>query len=707
MEEKTFKPVPDVECLKYHGTPEKPDIKIFVSHRIDLDSETIDNPLYIPVRCGAVYDETDTLFLGDDTGDNISRQRMSYCELTVIYWMWKNVKADYYGLSHYRRYLSFSEKKLSGAWQEQGFLDSMTTANLEKAGLLDEKKIRHRIEKYDMIIPVEFPVRDVLTPNGTGYHNTYDYVTRAWENLFIRKDDIDNMVNIIDTYFPEYSASTRAFMKGSTFRGFNIFILKEELFHSLCEFEFGVLEKIDSIIDYSYASDSRKRAPGYLGEVLYSIWCYHQTKNKSLKISEQQIIFFQDTSKEKPIPVSTDADNDVVTVCYPAKYDEIPLNGVSLQSVVNHINPSKRYRLIFLLKNMPENKFFVMEQRRQKEYLLKITAPYKNIETIFYDPKTGLGPLDAREYSALDMESEYYGILLPWILKNVKKVVYLTPYAILKTDIANLFEADFDGGAILAAKDLLAIGNVNGYDREIHKHLKKYVKMKDVHQYIDTSVMVMNLEELRSRYDVGYFYKTLTEKKRKNISVSHDAFNMLYEKEINILPLTWNRMNLSTPQLLQCIDFVESDVVKEFNNTKEPLLINFKNFPTPWQNTNSDFSYDFWSVARETPFYEQILSCQVMNLNLSLQDLQIRSGLYTPQTKMRRIYNRLCPPNSIRQKLIDSLFPKSSKRREALKNFIRVLQGDWPQKRDADEDYSEKIFSDEITDTDRVIVKKT
>ena len=47
--EKAFKPVPDVEALHYKGTPENPDIKIFVSHRIDLDSETIDNPLYIPV----------------------------------------------------------------------------------------------------------------------------------------------------------------------------------------------------------------------------------------------------------------------------------------------------------------------------------------------------------------------------------------------------------------------------------------------------------------------------------------------------------------------------------------------------------------------------------------------------------------------------------------------------------------------------------
>ena len=93
--EKKWKPVPDVEALRYKGTPEKPDIKIFVSHRIDLDSETIDNPLYIPVRCGAVYDEReDITMLGDDTGDNISEKRMSYCELTVQYWAWKNIKAD-------------------------------------------------------------------------------------------------------------------------------------------------------------------------------------------------------------------------------------------------------------------------------------------------------------------------------------------------------------------------------------------------------------------------------------------------------------------------------------------------------------------------------------------------------------------------------------------------------------------------------------
>ena len=70
--EKQFKPVPNVESICYHGTPMKPDIKIFVSHRIDLDSKTVDNPIYIPIRCGAMYDDRDGLsMLGDDTGESL------------------------------------------------------------------------------------------------------------------------------------------------------------------------------------------------------------------------------------------------------------------------------------------------------------------------------------------------------------------------------------------------------------------------------------------------------------------------------------------------------------------------------------------------------------------------------------------------------------------------------------------------------------
>ena len=128
------------------------DIKIFVSNRIDLESKAIPNDLYIPIRCGAVFDKRDNVtMLGDDTGDNISEKRVSFCELTVLYWFWKNVKADYVGLCHYRRFLSFSSKKLKEVGLKLGSLDDMSDANLAKIGLLDKDHIKETIEQYDFI----------------------------------------------------------------------------------------------------------------------------------------------------------------------------------------------------------------------------------------------------------------------------------------------------------------------------------------------------------------------------------------------------------------------------------------------------------------------------------------------------------------------------------------------------------------------------
>lgn len=159
--EKQYKPVPDVEALRYKGTPDKPDIKIFVSHRIDQDSETIDNPLYIPVRCGAVYDKREGItMLGDDTGDNISEKRGRFCELTVQYWAWKNVDADYYGLCHYRRYLSFSEKSM---WQIGNplFMKKLGTSTICKHSLNDVEKMTQLVSSYDAIIADDFDLKNI------------------------------------------------------------------------------------------------------------------------------------------------------------------------------------------------------------------------------------------------------------------------------------------------------------------------------------------------------------------------------------------------------------------------------------------------------------------------------------------------------------------------------------------------------------------
>ena len=64
-----------------------------------------DAELYLPIHVGSEGKEK----LGyqcDNEGDNISNLNPYYCELTGLYWAWKNLDCDYLGLVHYRRYFT-------------------------------------------------------------------------------------------------------------------------------------------------------------------------------------------------------------------------------------------------------------------------------------------------------------------------------------------------------------------------------------------------------------------------------------------------------------------------------------------------------------------------------------------------------------------------------------------------------------------------
>ena len=125
-------------------------IKIFISHRIEFDSRTIDNPLFFPVRCGAIDDQrTNHTIPGDDTGDNVSELRVSFGEFTVQYWAWKNIEADYYGILHYRRYFSFSPCLYTNTEHDQIIDPFLDDRAIKRYKLMDAEWMRNVIEDHD------------------------------------------------------------------------------------------------------------------------------------------------------------------------------------------------------------------------------------------------------------------------------------------------------------------------------------------------------------------------------------------------------------------------------------------------------------------------------------------------------------------------------------------------------------------------------
>jgi hypothetical protein len=110
--------------------------------------EMPEDELYLPLHVGA-HNKESIGYKRDDEGDNISEKNPSFCELTGLYYAWKNVKSDYIGLVHYRRCLTLKRVK------EDKFNNILTN------------KEAHELIKDN----------DIILPNKRNYYieNLYDH----------------------------------------------------------------------------------------------------------------------------------------------------------------------------------------------------------------------------------------------------------------------------------------------------------------------------------------------------------------------------------------------------------------------------------------------------------------------------------------------------------------------------------------------------
>lgn len=273
-------------------------IKLFASYRVDLNSKVIKNNIITPVYCGSVYKENEwnKNIIGDNTGDNISKKRMSFCELTVQYWAWKNIKADYYGLCHYRRFLAFTEDEHSYRnEQNQIYLPNLNDYNINKYSIANVDKIEKYCKKYDVIIPEPADIKKI-----TSFGKHFDTVLELWQahdKYFFDKKVLDILIDSIKKYKPHYYKYAVEYLNSNKHRGYNCYILKKELFNELCEFQFPILFKIENDLSKSEFLNKYPRTIGYLGEILYGVFIYSLIKS-NIKIKEIPLIIFENTNTD-------------------------------------------------------------------------------------------------------------------------------------------------------------------------------------------------------------------------------------------------------------------------------------------------------------------------------------------------------------------------------------------------------------------------
>lgn len=219
-------------------------------------AEMPSDAFYLPMHVGHARNSHDLGYQPDDDGDNISALNHSYCELTALYWAWRNLDADAIGLSHYRRY----------------FVGSAQGPNGKR--ILSAAEAEELLGAYDIIIgkPRNYYVESIESHYRNGHYGSDLDVLR--EELQSRSP---HMVDAYDRVFA-----------GRTLSLYNMFLMRREELDAYCEWLFDLLDGVGERIDNSSRTAYQQRTFGYLGERLLNVWT--TARSDELRIGTRKVI---------------------------------------------------------------------------------------------------------------------------------------------------------------------------------------------------------------------------------------------------------------------------------------------------------------------------------------------------------------------------------------------------------------------------------
>lgn len=619
------------------------DIKIFVSNRIDLDSASFNNPLLVPVRCGAVYDtRANVTMLGDNTGDHISEKRRTFCEMTVQYWAWKNETAEYYGLFHYRRFLNFSKYH----FPEDAYgsvIDKNIDLETQRIYGLNEKRMRELIEKYDLVIP---EARDVS--------KFPEKPKSIWEHWCSAKDlhesDLKKMLNVIGKMSKEYYNVALEYLQGTQAYFCAMHIMKAEIFNAYCEWLYPILFELEKEIDINLYTEEGQRTVGHLAERLMGIYILYLKKNRpELKILELQTILFLEPKKnvDRLKPAFESDAKKSIPIVFSASEEFAPICAVAINSILQNSSQDYFYDIVILESNVLDN------TKNTLKYLVK---GFENASIRFFNTYSITKNYDLIANAHLSVEA-FYRFLIPDILPGYDKVLYLDGDIICDHDIADLYANDVSGYLLAAAHDPDLVGQINLPGSDLINYLTKELKMENPYDYFQAGVLLLNTREMRRTFSTEEW---LTFASKRYRYLDQDVLNRYCQGRVKYLDMAWNTLiDCNHYRVPVLIKNATGEISQAYQAARRsPKIIHYAGFEKPWKQRGVDFEIKFWEYARGTPFYEQLLFNVIgiivpTNETNGLPPIGVKGAV---KIYIRKKADKYCPKGTRRRAILSKLF---------------------------------------------------
>ena len=622
-----------------------PDIKIFVAcHKASILPKC---KLFVPIQQGKALTDLWLDMLHDDIGDNISEKKEYYCELAAQYWAWKNSDADYYGLCHYRRYFSFSDKPAEADVWGSSEYDVLSDAVQKELGM-DSDTIRRRVSEADIIVAASQDFEKLKIKN---LYEQYDNA----DELHLK--DLELAITILKKKYPEYSNAADSYMNGQFFYPCNMFIMKKQFFFEYSKWLFDILEDLETKIDMKDYSVEGKRTIAHVAERLLGIY---YTKKQAEGISTKVLprVIMRNTDPLS-IPAPAFAVNNIPIVFSCTNY-YTPYTAITIQSLLEHTSSNNNYDIVILHTNISKD---------NQQNLKWLVNGVKNVSIRFVDINELTNDMRWVANHHIAVES-FYRLYIPYLFNMYDKILYLDCDLIILRDVAELFNIDLGSNILAATIDADHAGQYGSNYNNVVRYSDHILQLENPYEYFQAGVLLFNINEFKQSIDLDDLIDFA--QAREYMYMDQDILNVKLKGRITRVPMKWNVMtNTYNFRMYGLIRRSAPDYIwNEYENARrDPYIVHYAGGDKPWINPETDMSFIFWSYARRNPFYEVILNrmvCEKNNTNINREITRLSKRIEGINRALNKKVN-----HTLSRMIVNKIVPEKSKRRELLRKIIR------------------------------------
>ena len=542
-----------------------------------------------PIHVGATFANAPLPgMLADNTGDNISDKNESFCELTALYWAWKNDRdSDFIGLMHYRRLLDVVGEIDGG--RAEAYVGAVDVEDwIERT----EAWMEAELDNWDIILPRVHQMAVSVEDNYLASHH---------------KEDFDKMREVIAADYPAYLDAFDTSAKSNDMRLGNIALMRREVFDRYCSWLFDILLKVDaSDIDRSNYSPYQSRYIGFLAERLLTVFILQEQRtNPSTRIRETHIL---NLSRAAVSPYLTRQDKpaeNVVNIAIATDRNYLPHAAAMLSSLLTHADPERPIALYMLYSGIDAIAIEILEGwlRSQRD----------NVELHAINAGNYFDNIN-RASERVPSNATYYRFLLFLLLPGLDRMLYLDVDIIFNADVCKLYDADIGKAKIGAVPDWIMTrtltGPISTSDPNVPNlstYLRERLELSDaqIGRYFNAGVMLLNFKAMGDLKTLGehLIHKARTE---HYLFQDQDILNKEFKDDLHLLDARWNVFNSVDASFSKV---PKSNHAKAMKARRDPWLIHYADGGfKPWRTRIVPHSNLYWKALINTPYYGEVIT---------------------------------------------------------------------------------------------------